>query len=251
MLPSTKFSPVVTQKASGAIYDQIRGMIVSGELGPGDKLPSERMLMSMMQRSRPTIREALRMLENAGLIQIVPGGGAIVREPSLVSVQQPLESIMALQSISNEELFEYRFYIEEMTAAWAAQRRTEEDLAALRECIQASGTLVDDFDAFLKMDIRFRTLMAQASHNRLATVMEGVIYNIVVNTIAAAFAPEKRERRHEINVNVIEDNQRIYDAIEKQDSELAREEIRRQAQFFLRETKWPPFDPQGLQKSVQ
>ena len=113
----------------------------------------------------------------------------------------------------------------------------------MREVIQASKKLVDDFDVFLKMDIQFRTLMARASHNRLATVMEGVIYNIVVNSIAAAFAPESWERRHEINVNVIEDNQRIYDAIEKQDSELAREEIRRQAQFFLRETKWPAFNP--------
>lgn len=243
MSKSTKFSPVVTQKACGIIYDQIRSMIVAGDLSPGDKLPSERALMSMMQRSRPTIREALRMLENAGLIQIIPGGGAVVREPSLVSIQQPLESIMALQSISCEELFEYRFYIEEMTAAWAAQRRTEEDLSALRECIQASKKLVDDFDVFLKMDIQFRTLIARASHNRLATVMEGVIYNIVVNSIAAAFAPESWERRHEINVNVIEDNQRIYDAIEKQDSELAREEIRRQAQFFLKKTKWPAFNP--------
>ena len=84
MSKSTKFSPVVTQKACGIIYDQIRSMIVAGDLSPGDKLPSERALMSMMQRSRPTIREALRMLENAGLIQIIPGGGAVVREPSLV-----------------------------------------------------------------------------------------------------------------------------------------------------------------------
>lgn len=239
MSHSMKFSPVVTQKASGVIYDQIRRMIVSGELAPGDKLPSERALMSMMQRSRPTIREALRMLENTGLIQIVPGGGAVVREPSLISVQQPLESIMALQSISNEELFEYRFYMEEMSAAWAAQRRTESDLVALRECIQVSKTLVDDFDAFLNMDVQFRTLVARASHNRLAVVMEGVIYNIVVNMLAAAFAPESRERRHEINVNVIADNQRIYDAIENQNSELAREEIRRQAKFFLDVTRWP------------
>ena len=53
MSKSTKFSPVVTQKACGIIYDQIRSMIVAGDLSPGDKLPSERALMSMMQRSRP------------------------------------------------------------------------------------------------------------------------------------------------------------------------------------------------------
>lgn len=233
-MPNTSlFSPVVTQKASGAIYDQIRNMIVVGDLKPGDKLPSERSLMDMMQRSRPTIREALRMLENAGLIQIVPGGGAIVREPSISSIQQPLESIMALQSISDEELFEYRFYIEEMAASWAAQRRTEEDLAALRSCIESLKKLVDDFDAFLKWDVQFRSLIAKASHNRLAMVMEGVIYNIVVNILSEMFAPESWTRRHEINLNVIKDNQRIYDTIASQDSESARQEIRRQAQLFL------------------
>ena len=233
------FSPVSTQKASGAIYDQIRKMIVSGELQCGDKLPSERDLMQLLQRSRPTIREALRMLENAGLIQSVPGGGSIVKEPSIASLQEPLESILALHSISDEELFEYRFYMEEMTAAWAAERRTEKDLAALQECIQASEKLVDDLDAFLKTDIHFRVLVAKASHNQLCVVMEQVIYNIVVNRLSEVFSLLSKERRHQINMNVIQDNRRIYEAIEKQDSELARKELHHQSLLFLKETVFP------------
>ncbi len=239
MSDAVHFSPVTTQKASGAIYNQIREMIISGELQPGDKLPSERELMQMMQRSRPTIREALRMLENSGLLQSVPGGGSVVKEPSIASIQEPLESILALHSISEHELFEYRFYIEEMTAAWAAERRTEKDLAALRECIETSKNLVDDLDEFLKMDIHFRVLVAKASHNRLCVVMEQVIYNIVVNRISEAFGLLSKERRHQINMNVIEDNQRIYGAIEKQDCELARGELHSQSLLFLRETVFP------------
>lgn len=229
------FSPAITQKASRVIYDQIRDMIVAGELKPGDKLPSERSMMDMMRRSRPTIREALRMLENSGLIQIIPGGRAIVREPPIASLQQPLESIMALQSISDKELFEYRFYIEEMTAAWAAQRRTENDLAAMRECMEASEQLVDDFDAFLKLEIHFRVLIAEASHNRLSIIMEKVIYNIVVNAMSMALALKSKARRREINMEVLEANRRIYDAIEARDSKLAREEIYTQSQVFLRD----------------
>ena len=101
---SVSFSPAVTHKASEVIYDQIRNMITNDELQPGDRLPSERSLMEMLQRSRPTIREALRMLENAGLIRIVPGGGAIVQEPPASSVQQPLESLMAMHHVTNKEL---------------------------------------------------------------------------------------------------------------------------------------------------
>lgn len=232
-MSNTSFSPIITKKASEVIYDQIRSKIMSGSLKPGDKLPSERTLMDMMQRSRPTIREALRMLEKAGLVQIIPGGGAVVREPSILSVQQPLENIMALQSVSAMELFEYRFYIEEATAAWSAQRRTQEDLAALRECIEASKKAVDDFDVFLKLDVQFHSLIAQASYNRLAVVMERVVHNIVLDMLSIAFSSKSKERRHEINLNVIRDNQRIYDAIEKQDSELAQKEIRRNLKLFL------------------
>ena len=50
-------------------------MILSGELKKGDRLPSERSMMTMLQRSRPTIREALRMLERAELIKTIPGSG--------------------------------------------------------------------------------------------------------------------------------------------------------------------------------
>ena len=233
MSDEVHFTPVVTQKASKVIFDQIRERIVAGDLKPGDKLPSERTLMNMLQRSRPTVREALRMLEHAGLIQIIPGGRAIVKEPSITSIQRPLEDMMTLQSISDAELFEYRFYIEEMMAEWAAQRRTEEDLAALWDCIESSKELVDDFDAFLKKEIYFRLLVAEASHNRLAVIMEKVIYDAVVNAMTIALAPRTPEQRREINRNVIEDNKRVYEAIKARDSKLAREEIYQQSQVFL------------------
>ena len=100
-------APVETTRASQAIYDQIVQLIVSGELRPGDRLPSERQMMDMMQRSRPTIREALRMLERNGLIQIVPGSsGAVVVEPSAASVEEPLETMLNMSHLSSHELLE-------------------------------------------------------------------------------------------------------------------------------------------------
>lgn len=237
MSGAAHFSPVTTQKASGAIYDQIREMILSRELKPGDKLPSERVLMQMMQRSRPTIREALRMLENAGLIQIIPGGGAVVQEPSVVSVRQPLEHIMALQAVSDAELYEYRSYIEEAIAGWAAQRRTEADLEALWKCIEDSRAQIDDFDVFLKLDVQFRILVAEASHNRLAVIMENVIHSMVIDMLSKALAVKSMEQRHTLNIDIIKDNERIYEAIEKRNSELARKEIRRQTILFLEDSK--------------
>ena len=63
------FHPIKTVRASEAIYEQIKDRIISGELKPGDRLPSERNMMELFQRSRPTIREALRMLERSGYIR--------------------------------------------------------------------------------------------------------------------------------------------------------------------------------------
>lgn len=84
--------PVQTQRASEAIYEQIKGLIVSGEFKPGDRLPSERSLIDTLQRSRPTIREALRMLEREGFIRTVPGtNGAIVQELSTDGITQSME----------------------------------------------------------------------------------------------------------------------------------------------------------------
>lgn len=79
------FTPAKTQRASEVIYQQIYPKIVSGELKPGDRLPSERELAQQFQRSRPIVREALRMLQQDGLLETSIGssGGAIVRGISL------------------------------------------------------------------------------------------------------------------------------------------------------------------------
>ena len=85
--PSSKalFTPAKTQRASEAIYNQIYPKIISGELRPGDRLPPERELAEMFQRSRPVVREALRMLQQEGLIGTAVGssGGAVIRGVSL------------------------------------------------------------------------------------------------------------------------------------------------------------------------
>ena len=101
--------PVQTQRASEAIYEQIKDLIISGQFKPGDRLPSERALIEMLQRSRPTIREALRMLEREGFIRTVPGtNGAIVQELSTDGVTQSLEVMLQTSRVTLDELSEYR-----------------------------------------------------------------------------------------------------------------------------------------------
>ena len=119
------WQPVKTRRASEEIYLQLREFILSGQLKPGDRLPSERAMMAQLNRSRPTIREALRMLEQGGYIASTHGApGAVVQEPSLHGVEDPLAEMIQLNQISLQELGEYRLNNDSTIAMWAAQRRS-------------------------------------------------------------------------------------------------------------------------------
>ena len=107
-----QLQPVQTKRASEEIYEQIRQLILDGEIQPGERLPSERSMMEMMHRSRPTIREAMRMLEREGYIQTVAGRGSfvgrrsaeLVREENLRRIEQLLGEALQLAGQSGIEI---------------------------------------------------------------------------------------------------------------------------------------------------
>ena len=134
------WQPIGDRRASEAIYEQLRELITSGTLRPGDRLPSERAMMEQLHRSRPTIREALRMLEQGGYVASTHGAsGAVVQELTIDGVEQPLSAMLQLNQISLEELGEYRAVNDGTIAGWAARRRTDEDLAALDKVLRFSA----------------------------------------------------------------------------------------------------------------
>ena len=96
-----QLQPVQTKRASEEIYEQIRQLILDGRFSPESVSPSERSMMEMMHRSRPTIREAMRMLEREGYIKIYSGSsGAVVQELTVDNAVQSLETIMQLQKLT-------------------------------------------------------------------------------------------------------------------------------------------------------
>ena len=93
------------KRASDDIYEQLRALITSGALKPGDRLPSERAMMAELQRSRPTIREALKRLEQGGYVTSTQGAsGAVVQELSLHAAEEPLKDMIQLSQVSLSEL---------------------------------------------------------------------------------------------------------------------------------------------------
>lgn len=193
-----QFQPVVTKRASEAIYEQVKELIVSGALKPGDRLPSERNMLDMFQRSRPTIREALRMLERSGYIRTVPGSnGAIVQEPSNANVQQTMEDAMQLGQISLAEMSEYRKISEAATVAWAAQRNTPQELEALAQTVHQMSLCIDDYEKFVDMDSQFHGLLAAAAKNQVSVAMNETLSKLnrsFVKDKMATLSPSGRKK---------------------------------------------------------
>src|SRR5258708_6348803 len=135
-----EFRRIRTPRVFEEIADQIRKELSHRRLRAGDRLPPERALAAQFGVSRNTLREALRSLENAGLLSLRKGaaGGAFVRESTGDAIVTGLRDMFHLGAISAEHLTEARVMIESSAVRAACERATAEDIAALRANIAAA-----------------------------------------------------------------------------------------------------------------
>lgn len=208
--------PVETQRASEAIYGQIKTLVIQGQLKPGDRLPSERSLMEVMGRSRPTIREALRMLEREGLIRTVPGGsGAVVQQPSTDTVTQSLDTMLQVGRVSLEELGEFRMHNDVAVARWAAQRRTQADLDALREILEQMERCIQarDWEGFFALDPQFHCRLAYAGKNTVAAIMSQVLSELSNPISMKKILNQPEHDREKQALSILDMHRQIFGAV--------------------------------------
>ena len=177
---SLGFEPIAPSRAFEEIAAQIRELVATGRLKPGDRLPAERDLSAKFKVSRNTLREALRALELSGMIELRKGaaGGAFVLPGSSGVVVNGLRDLYHLGAIKPEHLTEARVWLSEVVVRVACERLTEEDLAALEENI-ALATKADkagNFQQRADLHREFHNLLAAATRNPIITItMEGVM----------------------------------------------------------------------------
>lgn len=215
--------PIDLPRASEAIYEHIQKKIISGEIKPGERLPSERVLMDILKRSRPTIREALRMLERSGLIKTIPGSkGAVVTELSAKSIEQSLQNMIMLDQISNEDLLEYRTVTGVAFAGLAAKRRTDEDLQKMRGIINTAETLINDFRAFIQYDILFHEAFAAAAKNKISSSIDNVLSSLVSQTLIELYSSSSQQAIERMISEALLEHKGLYSAIEQGDVSTAK-----------------------------
>lgn len=210
------------KRAAEEIYEVLRQRILSGELTPGDRLPSERALMVELQRSRPTIREALRRLEQGGYITTAQGSSAVVCRPTLQAAEAPLQDIIRLGSVTLEELNEYRQINDATITAWAAKRATEEDLAAMEACVTRQEAALEDFPAFVEQDVLFHSLLARASANQVAVIVTEVLAGVEREMLVQKMETLSALEQQTMCRYILAQHREILDAVRRGDSRAAR-----------------------------
>src|SRR5574341_2360720 len=126
MSQEISFDPVRRTKVYEEVAARIRRLIADGRLRPGDKLPPERELAVMLGVSRTSVRDAIRTLEVAGLLEPRQGEGTVVRELSPDNLVAPIASALMSRRDLLADLMEFRRMIEPPTAREAAERATPE-----------------------------------------------------------------------------------------------------------------------------
>jgi GntR family transcriptional regulator, sialic acid-inducible nan operon repressor len=170
-LPEPESSPetIIRRKLSHEVFDRLKAMITTGELAPGDTLPSERDLMDRFGVGRPAIREAMQALANMGLITITHGEKARVRALTAKSIFQqvdlPAHILLSASPESLEHLKEARSFFERGMAREAALKATSQDLDRLAEALEQQRRSVADVAGFIAADMRFHTRITAISRN--------------------------------------------------------------------------------------
>lgn len=178
--PGLEFTPVVPQRAFEDIAEQIRGLIASGRLKPGDRLPAERKLSTQFNVSRNTVREAFRALELSGMIELRKGayGGAFVLPGSPDVIVNGLLNLYHLGAISPVKLTEARIWLNSIVVRAACERLTDDDLARLEANVEAAAQAqkAGDFEARARIHLQFYVILASITQNPIIeTVMQAVI----------------------------------------------------------------------------
>jgi GntR family transcriptional repressor for pyruvate dehydrogenase complex len=213
-------TPSATLSLPERLSVDLERMIVDGELVPGEKLPAERELAQHFGVSRVSIREALRELENRGLVDRRPGRGTIVLQPGERSAAL-VTSLGLLASLNPElqHILELRAVIEPPIAAIAASRATARDVAMLRELVESMEADPAQ-ERYAELDKAFHEAIARYAHNPLFETLNGHIAGHIALSRAERYQTKARRRASSAA------HRRIFEAIAAGDGELAEQEAR-------------------------
>ena len=213
--------PLQRRGASEQVAVEIQHYIEEQGLEPGDRLGREEDLASIFGVSRPTLREALKLLSTGTRIRSSkgPGGGIFVANTAEDGVQQGLSDAIAMMLetgvISLEELLDARILLEVPLAGLAAYNTDQKTVERLRAALAAEKESAEDFEAFIAADREIHDAVAAAAENRIIQAITGWVLEVLQPSLAEQLSDAL------ITSAVIEQHEALLEAIERGDGPLA------------------------------
>jgi GntR family transcriptional repressor for pyruvate dehydrogenase complex len=226
-------------KISDSIIDQIRNVILSGQLKPGEKIASEKELLAQFGVSKATLREALRVLETMGLVEIKKGvaGGVFIAEVDMKTTLHSITHFLQFKEVSIKDITMVRYLLEPPVALIAASRIQPEDIEKLETMI-ADRPTTEKVTA--SRDIGFHRYLARMTGNPILILMMDFIDNML-NDIKF-----KVNLGNEFYQQVSHDHRSILECLKQKDGEGAKREIindlLKVGDYLAKVTESPSFD---------
>jgi GntR family transcriptional repressor for pyruvate dehydrogenase complex len=176
------FKEVAIEKPVDAIIRQIKELLISGQLRPGDKLPPERKLSEQFGVGRTHVRDAIRKLEFYGILKTRPQSGTYVASIGIAALENLIADVLKIDTPSFVSLVETRVLLEVASVKFACERRTEEDILQLKITLEAYLEKARRGIKAIEEDLMFHLTIADASKNKaLKSFLLIIIPDIISN----------------------------------------------------------------------
>lgn len=226
------FSRIAHGRTADEVVQQIEDLVLEGVLSAGDRLPAERELARQFDVSRPILRDALKALEQRGLIVTRHGGGTHVADVTGEVFVRPVMDLVVSHPRAAADYLEYRRAVEAIAAEFAARRATDDDRALLAGIMARMEAAHDraDFAEEAAIDVEFHTAIGECAHNIILLHTLRACYRLLAdgvfhNRLAIFSLPGAREE-------LLGQHRAIHDAVATGDPEAARSAAVRHIDFI-------------------
>jgi len=187
-VPAAKGNTTRRREKPQQIADELRALIVSGELSEGDSLGHEPDLVDRFGVSRPSLREALRILEAEGLVTVVRGvhGGVVVHEPDERMTARTAALVLQARNVPLADVFEARSLLEPLAArAIATMRGRRAAINELRRLVRQEEAVIGDPERFGTANAAFHQRLVSLAGNQTLSIVAEMLNEIVARAVTA------------------------------------------------------------------
>ncbi len=209
-------SKIKVQNPVDLIIVQIRELIVSGAIKPGDKLPPERKLAEHLGVSRGQVREAISKLQIYGIVKVLPQSGTVVNGIGIVALEGLISDVLRLEKTDFVSLVDTRILLEKEAARLAAIHRTQDDILEMGKALSKYEEKLKSDNIAIEEDLLFHIQIAEASNNSVLKSLMMIITPDIVKSFRSLKVCDGDD-----NKATMQEHRAIYEAIVNQQPEQA------------------------------